>query len=85
MRADRIHGASWLAREAARSLAAVAAQPGAAAGRLAATHTLARELALARPAMAAIANTVSAIWTASEQRAGDPAMRLAALQAEAHV
>lgn len=85
IRADHIHGASWLAREAARSLAAAATQPGEAAERLAATHALARELALARPAMAAIANTVSAIWAAAEAQASDPVARLAALQAEARV
>lgn len=83
IRADRIHGASWLAREAARSLADVAAEPGAAAERVAAAHALARALALARPGMAAIANTVAAIWLATEAHADDPALQLAALQAEA--
>lgn len=83
LRADRIHGASWLAREAARSLANVAAEPGAAAERLATAHALARALALARPGMAAIANTVAAVWAATEAHADDPALQLAALQAEA--
>ena len=72
VRADREHGASWLAREAALALAAAAAsalQHGAApdadlvqaAARLRAG---ARDLATARPSMAALATTVAHICAA---------------------
>lgn len=82
--ADRKHGASWLAREAARALADAATAAGAAdaagtdADRLAQIHALARELALVRPSMAAIANTVAHVWWAGNS--AEPAQRLAAIQ-----
>jgi translation initiation factor 2B subunit (eIF-2B alpha/beta/delta family) len=67
IRADREHGASWLARTAADALveacgtAAVAPDAGEALREI---HTAARALAHARPSMAALANTVAHIWAA---------------------
>ncbi len=81
---DHIHGASWLAREAARDLALVANAGGGSPGdRLATTHALARDLALARPSMAAIAMTVAHVWEATTELLGDPLAQLAALRNEA--
>jgi translation initiation factor 2B subunit (eIF-2B alpha/beta/delta family) len=83
IRADREHGASWLAREAARALAQAATGDGDdPAARLAEAHMLARDLARARPSMAAIANTVAHVWWVAAQATAAPA-RLAALRAEA--
>jgi translation initiation factor 2B subunit (eIF-2B alpha/beta/delta family) len=72
VRADRAHGASWLAREAARALAQAAAhaldQPASAAGPPFASGSwrqAAHALAHARPSMAAIAVTVARIYAAS--------------------
>lgn len=65
LKADREHGASYLARTAAMALAAVTAPTDAAADqRLGAIRAQVRPLAEARPSMAAIANTVAAIWSA---------------------
>lgn len=72
VRADREHGASWLAREVAAALASAATGPllgGAAADRAAepqvsALRRNARELAHARPSMAALATTVARIYAA---------------------
>ena len=79
IRADREHGASWLAREAARALGAAASGEGDATRRLLSAQALARELAQARPSMAAIANTVAHVWWQSSLRGNDPQTRLAAL------
>ncbi|HEY7834295.1 MAG TPA: hypothetical protein VIG30_12040, partial [Ktedonobacterales bacterium] len=72
VRADHAHGASWLAREAARALAQAAAhaldQPASAAGPPFASGSwrqAVRALADARPSMAAIAVTVARIYAAS--------------------
>lgn len=63
---DRLHGASWLAREAARDLAIAAnGSAGTPEERLVAAHSLAHSLALARPSMAAIAMTVARVWAAT--------------------
>lgn len=81
---DHIHGASWLAREAARDLALVAsAGEGTAEDRLEAAHSLAHALALARPSMAAIAMTIAHVWGATSPLLGDPLAQLAALRGEA--
>lgn len=83
IRADREHGASWLAREAARLLGEAALAAGEADARLEATHALARQLAQARPSMAAIANTVAHVWWAASSQAGQAESRLVALRDEA--
>ncbi len=83
IRADKEHGASALAREAARALASIASQADDPAQRLERAHTVARALALARPSMAAIANTVAHVWSVASSQAGDAEARLAALRAEA--
>lgn len=80
IRADREHGASWLAREAARALGAAASGEGDAAQRLTSAHALARDLAQARPSMAAIANTVAHVWWQVSLRETDPQARLVALR-----
>jgi translation initiation factor 2B subunit (eIF-2B alpha/beta/delta family) len=75
IRADREHGASWLARTAAGALAeaceASAVAPGAEEA-LRQVHTAARALAHARPSMAALANTVAHIWAAGAPRPDAP-------------
>lgn len=74
IRADREHGASWLARTAAGALAdacgAAALAPGADEA-LREVHTAARALAHARPSMAALANTVAYIWAAEAAPSAD--------------
>lgn len=85
IRVDMTHGASWLAREAVRALAVVASSDGDPTMSLAEVHALAREVALARPSMAAIANTVAHVWWRAEQRSTEPAKQLAALRDEALV
>jgi len=90
IRADRAHGASWLARTAADALAeacgAAAPAPGADEA-LRQIHRTARTLAHARPSMAALANTVAHIWTAGAPRndadATDAAATLARMRAAA--
>jgi len=86
--ADREHGASWLAREAARAIAGVATDAGAPEDRLRWAQALGRELAQARPSMAAISNTVALIWWAAtapgEPQARLDALRLAANEVDAH-
>ena len=67
VRDDREHGASWLAREAARALAALS-QPGARADageRLARLRAAARAFVVARPSMAAVANTAARVWASA--------------------
>ncbi len=66
LRSDREHGASWLSREAARLLATLTSDvsPADAPERLALVHETARELAHARPSMAALANTAALIYAA---------------------
>lgn len=67
IRADREHGASWLARAAADALAEACGTAAVAHGAgeaLREIHTAARALAQARPSMAALANTVAHIWAA---------------------
>ena len=74
IRADREHGASWLARTAAGALAdaceAAARAPGADEA-LRQLQTAARALAHARPSMAALANTVAHVWAAGAAPAAD--------------
>lgn len=88
LRADRAHGASWLAREAARALAGVATGAGTPEERLLWAQTLGRELAVARPSMAAIANTVAHIWWAAtspeEPQARLDALHVAASEVDSH-
>jgi ribose 1,5-bisphosphate isomerase len=86
--ADREHGASWLARRGAALLADASAPAGARdpARRLAQLQVGARQLAHARPSMAAVANTAARIWLAAAdaQAAGaEAAQALAALHAGA--
>ncbi len=86
IRADREHGASWLARAAARALGAAASAEraeGDAARRLMSAQALARDLAQARPSMAAVANTVAHVWWVSSAQATDPQAQLAALRTAA--
>jgi translation initiation factor 2B subunit (eIF-2B alpha/beta/delta family) len=86
VRDDREHGASWLAREAARALAeASVPAAGDPAGRLSALWEAARLFAVARPSMAALANTVARIWAAAvaADMPGNPGARLASLHAAA--
>ncbi|HST88165.1 MAG TPA: hypothetical protein VLJ14_07285 [Ktedonobacterales bacterium] len=67
IRADREHGASWLARAAADALAEACGAAAVAHGAdeaLREIHTATRALAHARPSMAALANTVAHIWAA---------------------
>jgi translation initiation factor 2B subunit (eIF-2B alpha/beta/delta family) len=83
IRDDREHGASWLAREAARQLTHVAEGAGDAEERLRRVRALGQALAWVRPSMATIANTVARIWMVGEAQAGDAQARLDALRAEA--
>jgi len=77
LRSDREHGASWLAREAARLLAMLTSEvpETEARERLALVHATARELAETRPSMAALANTVARIWQAGSVGASSVAGR----------
>lgn len=83
IRDDREHGASWLARRAARALAEAAVLPdGGDPRRLqAALRTALRSMAQLRPSMAAIANTVARIWSVAAERApqDDSAARIRAV------
>jgi ribose 1,5-bisphosphate isomerase len=84
IRADTTHGASWLARVAARALAEAASSgDGGDNIRLRQAQALGQALAQARPSMAAIANTVAHIWWAGVAQGGAAAAQLAALRAEA--
>ena len=83
IRDDRDHGASWLAREAARQMACVAAGEGDAKARLSRVRALGRALAQARPSMATIANTVARVWMVGAAQVDDAQTQLAALCAEA--
>ncbi len=84
IRNDREHGASWLAREAARTLSEVAADDTVAPrARLAQAHSLGRALAQARPSMAAIAMVAAHVWWAGSAPADDAEARLAALESAA--
>ena len=84
IRTDTAHGASWLAREAARALAETSSSgDGDAEARLRVTQALGQALAQARPSMAAIANTVAHVWWAGVARAGAAETQLAAVRAEA--
>ncbi len=76
VRADRAHGASALAREAADILrtcaqAGLAPQADASAA-LRQVHQAARELAASRPSMVALANTVGRIWAVAQEQANQP-------------
>jgi ribose 1,5-bisphosphate isomerase len=74
IRADREHGASWLARTAASVLAEACGAVALASGAdeaLREVHTAARALAHARPSMAALANTVAHIWAAEAAPSAD--------------
>lgn len=85
IRTDFAHGASWLAREAARALAQVAGDEsgGSAEERLARARALGQALARARPSMAAIASAVARVWWAGASTADDAQAQLAALHEEA--
>lgn len=95
IRADRSHGASWLARQAAEALYAASSPAGDGAADAAFTNgdpqaTLAgiargaRALAAARPSMAVLANVVARIWQAGVTPSAAPAPdRIAALHGEA--
>ncbi|HZC05990.1 MAG TPA: hypothetical protein VE338_10140 [Ktedonobacterales bacterium] len=83
IRLDREHGASALAREAAQAMADVASQAGSSSDVLARAQVLGRALALARPSMAAIANTVTHLWGVASSGEGDAEAQLKALRAEA--
>jgi ribose 1,5-bisphosphate isomerase len=80
LRADHEHGASWLAREAARALGAAAGDlldrdrrtPGDLSAAVARLRAGARALAHARPSMAALATTTARTWAAGWP-AGSPA------------
>lgn len=61
--ADREHGARWLARACAETMALACESP-ASKDTIGVIHALARRLASARPSMAAVANTVARIWSA---------------------
>ena len=72
IRDDRDHGASWLAREAAAAVAEASA-PGTLDNdgeRLERLRQAARAMATTRPSMAALANTVARIWSATRSAAG---------------
>lgn len=95
LRADHEHGASWLAREAAAALAQAAAiaadglpcPSDAHAAALQPLRQAARDLAHARPSMAAIATTVARICAAAWPPGAPPstaAEALDRLRAEAH-
>ncbi len=84
LRADREHGASWLARLVARSLrdAATTTDTPSNATRaqlLDLLHTAARDFATARPSMAAVANAAASVWaaaaTATDRRSALPRLR----------
>lgn len=93
VRADREHGASWLARRALAGLAHATqidagegedGSEGADTGRrLADAQALSQALALARPSMAAIGAGLASAWWAAERADGDAAARLRALHTEA--
>lgn len=83
LRADRQHGASWLARRAAQGIAEAAEDGDAPFERLAQVRTLARQLMFVRPSMAAIATTVAHIWAAGESVGVQPQARLAAIRTAA--
>jgi translation initiation factor 2B subunit (eIF-2B alpha/beta/delta family) len=83
IRDDREHGASWLAREAARQMAHVAGGESDAGERLSRVRALGQALAQARPSMATIANTVARVWMVGVAQADDAQVQLAALRAEA--
>ena len=82
VRLDREHGASWLSREAARLLASLTSDVPAAEARarLALVHRAARELAQARPSLAALANTVARVWRAGSEGGGSVAAREAVMR-----
>jgi translation initiation factor 2B subunit (eIF-2B alpha/beta/delta family) len=85
LRADRKHGASWLSREAARLLARLTSDVPEAetARRLALVRDTARDLAEARPSMAALMNTAARIWQAGVQGPLEAAQQVARMHAEA--
>ena len=85
IRDDREHGASWLSREAARSMV-----EGAKSGtnvtveqQLEQLRTVAHALVAIRPSMAALANTVARIWAATVHNEWSAYARLDALRSEA--
>ena len=89
VRADREHGASWLAREVARALADASTPqdaPNATTtdAQLAQILRAASAFAAARPSMAAVTNSAARIWWAASAVDGQsPAERLRALHDEA--
>jgi translation initiation factor 2B subunit (eIF-2B alpha/beta/delta family) len=87
LRADRDHGASWLARLVAAALHDAATVPPDTSGEtrtnlLTTLHTAARDLAGARPSMAAVANTAARVWAAA-RAADEPGNALERLRDEA--
>src|SRR5262249_38347395 len=86
VREDREHGASWLARQVAQTLAEASQQAhdSASSERLATLRAAANDFARARPSMAAVANTAAQIWqSAIPAHQRSPDARLATLHAEA--
>ena len=83
VRADREHGASELARQAALALAEASTTTDGAGERLQRIHRAARDFAAARPSMAAIANTAARIWYPAAQSISQPEEALRALHTEA--
>lgn len=85
VRDDREHGASWLSREAARSIVegAMSGSNVTAEQQLEELHAAARAFVALRPSMAALANTVARIWAASAHNEWSAYARLDALKSEA--
>lgn len=84
VRADREHGASWLARRVANAVASAISDVSLdrAPQAIPILHGALREFASARPSMAAVANAAASIWRAGVA-APDAASRLAAIAGEA--
>jgi translation initiation factor 2B subunit (eIF-2B alpha/beta/delta family) len=86
VREDRVHGASWLARQAAGALADAShpEQGSPTLERLTSLHAAAQAFARARPSMAAVANTAARIWQAAHNvTVQSPEAHLTTLHAEA--
>ncbi|WIG57309.1 MAG: hypothetical protein OJF49_000053 [Ktedonobacterales bacterium] len=85
IRDDREHGASWLSREAARSMleGAKSGSNVTAEQQLEQLHAVARAFVDIRPSMAALANTVARIWAATAHSEWSAYARLNALRSEA--
>lgn len=80
IRNDREHGASWLARAAARTLQRLAEPRDDVASDVweSVMRTAARAIVAARPSMAAVANTAANVWSAGQH--GSPLERRQAMR-----